>query len=190
MVLGAGLEALSENGFHGASMRAIATAANTSLSNLYNYFPSKSYLLAQILMDTATELLERLHGAVGTADGQPVEQLDALVAAYVDFIVDRPQASVVGISEIRYVEGDQREEVTEIRDRIEELFRTVVDRGSETGGFATEYPRDAARAVTSLCASLSTWYRNDGRLGRDEIVARYAAFARGVVGAQTPAAHG
>lgn len=188
-MLGAGLEALSANGFHGASMRAIATAANTSLSNLYNYFPSKSYLLAQILMDTATELLERLRRAAEAADGQPAEQLDALVAAYVDFIVDRPQASVVGISEIRYVEGDQRDEVTEVRDRIEDLFREVIGRGSRADEFATPYPREAARAVTSLCSSLSTWYRSDGRLGRDEIVARYAAFARGVVGAQPPAAH-
>lgn len=183
VVLEAGLEALSGSGFHGASMRLIATAADTSLSNLYNYFPSKAHLLAEILMTTATDLHDRLADARTSATGGPSRELDALVGAYVDFIVDQPRASVVGISEIRYLEGVQRDEVTAVRDSTEQLFREVIARGTEVGEFATPFPREAARAVVSLCSSLSVWYRSDGELDRDAIAQRYASFARGLVGA-------
>jgi AcrR family transcriptional regulator len=182
VVLAAGLEAFSAKGFNGASMRDIASAASTSLSNLYNYFPSKSYLLAQLLLDTGSDLYARLDKALTQAQPDPSSQLAALVAAYVDFIVERPQASIIGISEIRYLEGDQREDVTGVRDATEDLFGDVIRRGCASGAFATPYPKEAARAVVSLCAALSGWYRPEGALGRDDIVARYVEFSHGIVG--------
>lgn len=182
-MLRAGLEAFSAKGFHGASMRTIAAEADTTLSNLYNYFPSKAYLLSQVLTDTATDLQELLESRLAETGDAAAAQLDALVAGYVDFIVRSPKASIVAISEIRYVEGEQRSEVTAIRDSTETLFRDVVERGRVSGEFATPFAKEAARAVVSLCSSLSNWYRNDGPLGRDDIVERYSSFARGLVGA-------
>jgi TetR/AcrR family transcriptional regulator, cholesterol catabolism regulator len=181
VVVQAGLAAFSAKGFNGASMRDIAAEARTSLSNLYNYFPSKSYLLAQILLDTGSDLHARLDAAVQAADGGPAERLSAAVDAYVGFIVDRPLASVIGISEIRYVDGANRQEVTEVRDRTDNLFRHIVDEGCAAGAFGTEFPREAARAIVTMCSAMSTWYRPDGALGRAELSERYVRFSLGIV---------
>lgn len=180
VVVQAGLAAFSANGFNGASMREIAAEAQTSLSNLYNYFPSKSYLLAQILLDTGTDLRERLVAAVEAAADSPTERLVAAVDAYVSFIVDRPLASVIGISEIRYLEGPARAEVTEVRDGTDELFRRILQEGSDAGDFRTEFPREAARAIVTMCAAMSTWYRPDGAFGREELSRRYVQFSLGI----------
>lgn len=170
----------SAKGFNGASMRDIATEAGTSLSNLYNYFPSKGYLLAQVLLDTGTELFERLRTAVEAAGDDAAEQLAAAVGAYVGFITDRPQASIVGISEIRYLDGPAREDVTAVRDRTEKIFRDILEQGVGQGRFGTGFPRDAARAIVTMCAGMSNWYRPDGPLGREGLTARYVDFAVGI----------
>lgn len=181
VVVAAGLEAFSAKGFYGASMRDIAREANTSLSNLYNYFPSKTYLLAQLLLDTGTDLYERLNAALERAEPNPALRLSALISAYVDFIVERPQASIIGISEIRYLEGDHRQDVTRVRDATESLFEQVVHEGCDSGAFTTEYPREAARAVVTLCAALSGWFNPTGPLNRTDIAARYVDFSFGIV---------
>lgn len=181
VVIQAGLAAFAANGFNGASMREIAAEARTSLSNLYNYFPSKTYLLAQILLDTGSDLYQRLDAAAAGAIGGPTERLTAAVDAYIGFIVDRPLASLVGINEIRYLSGPARQAVTEVRDRTDNLFRRLVEEGCGTGDFRTEFPRDAARAIVTMCSSMSTWYRPDGALGQVELSERYVQFSLGIV---------
>lgn len=180
VVLQAGLAAFSSKGFNGASMRDIANEADTSLSNLYNYFPSKTFLLAQLLLDTGTDLYERLEAAVSEADPKPSAQLAAAVTSYIGFIVDKPQASIVGISEIRYLEGPSRVEVTAVRDLTEQLFRRILADGNASGEFATSYPHDAARAIVTLCSAVSNWYRPEGRLGQQELAERYVEFSLGI----------
>lgn len=181
-VINAGLMSFAQQGFHGTSMRDIAAAAGTSLSNLYNYVPSKTDLLAQVLQTTAGDLLEKLQAAAARAT-DPVSGLELLVSAYIDFIVDQPEASVIGISEIRYLEGEGRGAVVSVRDNVERLFIETVTKGVESGVFRTVYPRDAARAVIGLCTALSGWYTPGGRLGREELATRYTGFALGLVGA-------
>jgi len=47
-ILQAALHCFIDKGFHQASMRDIATLADVSVGNLYNHFPSKEALIAEI----------------------------------------------------------------------------------------------------------------------------------------------
>jgi len=71
--------------------------------------------------------------------------------------------------------GDQRTRQQRMVDRL------VMD-GVESGDFRCPNPADAGRAVTTMCVGVSTWYRPQGRLGPDELVARYLLIARRMVG--------
>src|SRR5690606_10050769 len=115
-ILNAALAAFGEKGFNGASMRDIARGAGTSLSNLYNYFPSKSHLLAELLQRANDELLNRTSTAVRNAGSSPTERMREAVKAYVGFVVDHQTAALVAISEIRYLHGEHREQVVRARD--------------------------------------------------------------------------
>lgn len=168
-VVDAALEVLAAKGFHGASTREIAKAAGTSLSNLYNYFGSKSEMLEVVLEDTARTLADSLEAAVSAAGESPLARLEAAVRAYVDFIVAKPRASVVGITEFRYLEGDNRAEVVVQRDRTETVFRDAITGGIETGVCDVRNIGSATRGAVTLCNSMSTWYRPDGGLTPDEL---------------------
>lgn len=184
-ILNAALVAFGEQGFNGASMRDVAKGAGTSLSNLYNYFPSKSHLLAELLRRANDELLERTSRAVERSGGDPAARLREAVRAYVEFVVDHQLAALVAISEVRYLRGEHREGVVRARDRTQAIFGEIIAEGVESGAFTTPYPEDVARNVVAMCSAISTWYHDSGRLSPEDLAEQHAHFALALVEART-----
>jgi len=180
-ILTAALEAFGAEGFNGASMRDVARGAGTSLSNLYNYFPSKAGLLAEVLRRANDELYARVRRAVADAGDAAGPRLRDAVRAYVGFVVDHQLAAVVAISEVRYLTGHERERLVAARDSTEAVFAEIVAQGAASGEFRTPYPADAARSIVSLCSSVSTWYRPGGRLSRGQLAEQHARYALALV---------
>jgi AcrR family transcriptional regulator len=108
-ILNAALDAFGAEGFNGASMRTVARRAGTSLSNLYNYFPSKSGLLAEVLRHANDELSARIRRAVDDAGDSAGPRMREAVRAYVGFVVDHQVAMLVSTSEVRYLGGEDRD---------------------------------------------------------------------------------
>lgn len=180
-IFSAALDAFSSSGFNGASMRAIATRAGTSLSNLYNYVPAKSDLLAQVLRHANDELLAALNEALDAAGQTEVERLSAAVWAYVHWTARAQTAGQVALSEFRYLEGSLREGVVEARDHTEQIFVDIVRSGVRSGHFGTPHPREAARNIVLLCSALATWYQPDGRRTPDQIAEEQVRLALAMV---------
>lgn len=183
-ILTAALEAFGEQGFNGASMRDIARLAGTSLSNLYNYFPSKSRLLAEVLRRANDVQLERTRQAVDQTGTTATERLRAGVEEYVSFVVDHQVAALVAISEVRYLGGEDRAQVVQARDITQGIFGQIVADGIAAGEFRTPYPDDAARNITAMCSAVSTWYHPGGRLSKGELAAQHARYALALVEAR------
>lgn len=179
-ILDAAVTAFADLGFAGASMRTIAGRAGTSLSNLYNYFPSKEDLLVAVLKEANDALLHRVTLTVSAARPNPEEQLRAAVRAYVGFTTDHQLASLVALSEFRYLEGARRQEVVTARDSTQRIFVDILTRGVESGAFGTPYPREAARAVLLLCSTVSTWYQARGALTPEALAEQQADFATSI----------
>jgi AcrR family transcriptional regulator len=175
-ILTAALASFSEKGFNGASMRDVAHGAGTSLSNLYNYFPSKAHLLAELLRRANDELLARTSRAA-EVEGTATERMREAVRAYVGFVVEHQAAALVAISEVRYLTGAERKRVVRARDTTQAIFEEIVADGVTAGEFATPHPGDAARAIVSMCSAISTWYRKDGRLSAKALAEENGRYA-------------
>ena len=181
VILDAALAAFAEHGHAGASMRTIATRAGTSLSNLYNYFPSKDDLLVAVLTDANDELLSRVTRTVAAARPTPHERLRAAVRAYIGFSVDHRQASIVAMGEFRYLQGERREAVVSVRDTTQRIFVDLVAEGVAAGAFSTRHPRAAARSILLLCATVATWYQPDGQLTPESLAEEQSDLALALV---------
>lgn len=177
----AALAAFAVSGFAGASMRDIAARAGTSLSNLYNYVPSKEQLLAGLLDHANDTLLDRLRAA-DDATAPASERLAAVVGAYTHWTTENRLAGLVALTEVRYLDGVQRARVVAARDTTQALIADIVAAGIEAGEFTTAHPRGAARGVVLLCAAMSTWYRPDGGDGPETLAAEQASLALALVG--------
>ncbi len=180
--LRASLEAFMEHGYHGTSVREIASRAGLSVPGLYHHYPSKQSLLQGLLELTMTDLLRRSAQAIEEAGDDPVAQFDAVVESLLRFHMFRREQAFVGSTELRSLEDDYRPTYVGHRIRQQRMVDEIVVAGAAAGVFDTSDAKGAARAVATMCVGVSTWYRVDGALAADELIAQNLEFARAIVG--------
>jgi AcrR family transcriptional regulator len=180
-VVAAAVRNFTERGYHGTSMRDIARDADVTVASIYHHFSSKQEILQAIMIQTMSDVIAQTRSALSAAGSDPVDQLRAIVHAWILFHTDRQAEAQVGASELRSLDEAGREKVVALRDEQERMFRQVVDRGVDEGVFATPYPREAARAVINMGYSVASWYRPGGPLTPGDMAECYSELALGTV---------
>lgn len=89
--LAAAEEAFAAQGFHGASLSAIARTAGLSNPGLLHHYPNKAALYLALLDQVGGELVERVTTALADVNG-PRQRLHALMAALAAWTIHCPQA--------------------------------------------------------------------------------------------------
>jgi AcrR family transcriptional regulator len=180
-IIEAAREEFSEQGYGATSIRNIAKRAGVSLSALYYYYKGKQELLVAILDDGLDAYFGACEAALAEAADDPAEQLEALVAATVQFRIDHPVKSNIVLTEGRSLEPEHLARYRKNEERGTQQFREVIERGVAEGLFLTPYPDDARRTVIATCNAIAQWYRADGEVSPGELVERYVALALTVV---------
>lgn len=183
-ILLAALACFLEKGYAGTSIRNIANRAGISVPGLYHHYRSKAVLLERLMEKTMEDLNAQTGGALDRARPDPLDRFMAVVTAHVRFHCERVEESFVGNSELRSLTGDAREAVMAQRDRQQGYFTQVVEEGIEAGIFDVREPHITAVALASMCTAVATWYRRDGELGPEDVVAIYRDLALDLVGFQ------
>jgi AcrR family transcriptional regulator len=178
----AAVEAMSEHGYHGTSVRDIADRAGMSSAALYHHFTSKQDLLFHITDRGIEALVRQTEAALRASPNDPAARLRAIVRVHVLTHTENQQGSFIGNSEIRSLEPANRAIIVSKRDQQKRLFDDVVRDGAERGAFATPYPNEASMAIITMCTAVAQWYRPDGPLRPDEIAERYADLALAMLG--------
>jgi AcrR family transcriptional regulator len=182
----AALTLFYERSYHAASIRQVTARAGIDPAGFYYYFPSKQALLASILEEVMTELIDEVEGAVAAAGPSPEEQLRRAISANVLFHGRHPREGFVSDSELRGLDRRNRTRVIALRDRHERIFREILQRGNADGTWSTDI-RLAGFIVLATASEVCGWYRPDGPLSLEEIADFFAAFAIGGLGAGKPA---
>jgi AcrR family transcriptional regulator len=181
LILDSAIGAFARRGFHGASMREVASEGGISVASIYNHFSAKSELLLEILRRASAEQMAATLEAVEAAGDDIVDRLSAAVAAFARFDVENRDVCFVANSELRYLDGNERRQIVAQRDRQERLFEDLIEEGVAIGAFRTPYPGEAARAILTMCAGVTVWYRPDGPFTAEDVAERYARFALALV---------
>lgn len=182
VLLAAAVEVMAAHGYHGSSVRDIASAAGTSPAVLYHHYASKQGLLVTVCDRGLDLLVGRTEAALDTAGPDPAERLGVIVAAHVRAHLEAQRESLIGNSELRALEPPGRAVVVAKRDAQQRVFDRVVRDGVRAGRFTTAHPDEAARFVVTACTGVAAWYRPGAGLAAGEIVARYRAIALDAVG--------
>lgn len=177
----AALASFFEVGYHGTTMRHIASAAGATLSSIYHHYDSKQEILQHIMTATLDDLLVETRAGLAVAGPDPRRGLEALVRVWIGFHTTRQQEALVGSSEMRSLDAKGRKLVIPRRDAQELIFRDVVEAGGASGDFTTAYPVEATRAILNMGASVAAWYHPRGGLSAREITERYCRLALAIV---------
>lgn len=181
--LRAALEVFARHGYHGASIRMIAEAAGLSVPGLYHHYKSKQALLAAVVDSAMAELLAHTRAAASDATTSATTCFENVVESLARFHMVRRDHAFVASTEMRSMDPDVRAHHISQRDELQRMLEDAIRSGIAAGEFTCGHPEDAARAISSLCVSIASWYRPDGPLAADDVVARHLDFARAMVGA-------
>jgi AcrR family transcriptional regulator len=81
-ILAAARALIAEGGFAGAQMSLIAVRAGVGVGSIYQHFPSRSDLFAEIYRSAATREFEKVQAAVAAAQDPATAQIAAAVATF------------------------------------------------------------------------------------------------------------
>lgn len=180
--LRAALDCFAAHGYHGTSIRMVADAAGLSVPGLYHHHRSKQELLDKVVGAAMDEMLAHTRAAEEDSDGTPVGRFDNIVTALILFHLARRQQAFVASTEMRSMEAEVRAVHVASRDAQQAMITSAIADGVSTGDFECDSPVDAARAISSLCVSITNWYRPGGALGPSDIAAQYLGFCRLIAG--------
>lgn len=176
------LSCFLEFGYHGATMRTIAERANLSVAGLYHHYASKQDMLVALLDLTMTDLHTR--SVAARAEGRScVERFTLLVECLALVHTHRRELGFVGASEMRSLEPDARRRLAGVRQDQQRMVDVEVEQAVLAGHFLTTRPREAARAVVTMCTALPQWFRETGPATAEQVAEQYVQFALAVVGA-------
>ncbi|WP_181780274.1 TetR family transcriptional regulator [Pseudonocardia pini] len=179
-VLDAAMVVFLRTGYHGSSVRDLAAESGLSVSGIYHYHASKQVMLQRILDLGMDDLLWRCQAAVA-AGADPVERFCLLVETMALFHTHRREVGFLAASEMRSLDPSARAGMTTRRTAQQRLVDAEVAAGAASGRFGTRTPREASRAVVTMCKAIAEWYNPAGPLSPDDVAGRYVQFAMGLV---------
>lgn len=118
-ILEAAARILETGGIDAVNTNAVAERAGVSVGSLYQYFPTKESILAELVRFYRNILIEKVETAIAGATGKPLEEtLDALLVAAVSHQFERPELALA---------LEQVEAVLPLDGETHDLTRTMVD---------------------------------------------------------------
>ncbi|WP_245545973.1 TetR family transcriptional regulator [Nocardia higoensis] len=178
--LAGALDAFVELGYHGATIRDVADRAGLSVAGVYHHWPTKQHLLVALLELTMDDLRKRCRAARAEADS-PVERFERLVECLALYHTHYRELGFIGASEMRSVEQPHRERIAAARREVQHMVDDEVVEGCRRKLMGAPLPREAARAVVTMCTALPQWWSPAKEHSPEEIARQYVEFARDLV---------
>jgi AcrR family transcriptional regulator len=170
-------EVFARQGYHGASLRQIAKASEITLGTLYHYYPSKQDLLAELMSDALQPLIESGRSVRSELAGDPKRQLFEAVRRFVLITLAAPQLAIIADVELRSLTGDNATRAVTMRDEYEEIIRSIVDDGVESGAFRASDVKMVTFAVLAISNQPARWFSANGELSADDVAEAQATLA-------------
>lgn len=122
-LLAVALEEFGRRGFHLTQMEHVAAAAQVSKALLYQHFPSKEELFAEVTASIVAEVTDRLATAA-PAGLRSVARMRAMVRVLFDYATEEPQAWSLVVRHLDKPEVGL--ELRELRDRLGASFADLL----------------------------------------------------------------
>lgn len=173
------LRLFAQNGYAAVSMRKIAADVGVQVGTLYNYTPDKQALLFDLMKAHMEELLAARAAQIPAQDA--FDALEQFTRFHVRFHLDRPDAVFIAYMELRNLTAPHFEQIEQLRRQYEDELAGILQRGLSNGSFEIAHVKVATRAVIAMLTGVTTWYRDNGALSRDQVEDVYWEMVRKAV---------
>jgi AcrR family transcriptional regulator len=176
-VLAACVELFGAQGYAASSIRDIASAAGLQSASLYNHFPSKEAILAELVVLGHEHHLDCLLTAALNAPSDPREQLVAVIRANVLVHCEYANMGIVVNYELRHLPAEVHARMVSIRERSALIVTEILRRGAEQGHFAAEGHHVALLALASMGVDAARWFPYQTEIDAAQLADDFARLA-------------
>lgn len=186
-VLAAAVELFAEYGYHAATMRDIARITGIQAASIYYYYANKQALLVEIMETHMLRLNANLEHIVSKQESVELRLYEA-IANHIQLHTTFKSEFFIIDTEIRALEGEDRDKILALRDRYESLLQQLLREGMEQGILRQTDVKVSSYAIIAMCTEVASWFRLSGRLTVQQVIDIYTQMVtEGLLLAKEPA---
>lgn len=171
-----------EVGFHGTTVRDIATRVGVTVPALYYHHANKEAILSALLDRSISSVIRRCEQALSEAGEDPASRFRNLIECLVLYVANHRKSAAMD-AEIRALSPAVRKLYRLQRRRVLLMVTDTIDRGVSAGVFEVTSPADTGRALLGMIQAITLWFSPEGgRLTAPELAERYVDIAERTVG--------
>jgi AcrR family transcriptional regulator len=171
-ILRSAASAFTRSGFTRATMGEIADKVQMAKGNLYYYFPSKQDLLFFCQDESLGRLIDKA-STITKSKLDADEQLRAMIVCHIRTILEELPGSTAH-TDFRSLPPPLLRKVIKKRDRYEEVYRFVIERGIKQGVFRKCNVKTAAWAILGALNWSVQWFSPEGEITVDQLGREFA----------------
>jgi AcrR family transcriptional regulator len=171
-------EIFHEQGFDATSMSMIAASVDLTKAGLYYYIESKEDLLYAI-MNYAMERLENEVIEPSRQVADPVERLKSIITRHGRLLTEGNKAITILTDEIEGLKPKHRKQILDRKRVYFDFVRGTLDELKRVGRLRDVNTTVATFSLFGTLLWLPHWYRPEGRLGTEQVIAAITDIASG-----------
>jgi AcrR family transcriptional regulator len=176
---------IARYGFAAVSLRELANEVGLQPGSIYRYYASKNDLLVSVMKRHLQDLLKAWQAA-NPGDADPAARLDAFIRFHLQYHADKSDEVIVANMELRSLGPEDLGEITALRSDYEAELRRILVEGNASGTFLIPDIQVATFGILAMLTGPTLWYREGGRLSRDDLARHYAGLIRnGIVSTES-----
>ncbi|MBY4208107.1 TetR/AcrR family transcriptional regulator [Rhodococcus fascians] len=180
-ILVAALAEFQQLGYHGTTVRGIASRAGLTVPSLYYHYNNKEGILSALLIIATDDANERLRLCLVDAGDDPLDRFDNFVTSVALHYTCRRDLAMLH-SESRFLGSALRDQYIEKRELVQQVLEDLIRQGMDSGVFRSGLdPHFTARSILGMLGGILDWYRPQGPLAPEEIAERYRVYATRLV---------
>jgi AcrR family transcriptional regulator len=171
-----------EVGFHGTTVRDIASRVGVTVPALYYHHANKEAILSALLDRSISNVIARCEQALSEAGEDPADRFRNLIECLALYMANHRKSAGMD-AEIRALSPAARKQYSVQRRRVEAMVADTISEGVATGVFDVTSASETGRALLGMVQAITLWFRPDGgRLTASELALRYVDIAERTVG--------
>lgn len=169
----AAVQLFAEMGYHAAPLRDIARLAGIQAASIYYHYENKQALLVEI-METHMRQLNANLAHILTQPVPVTERLSQAIASHIRLHTSYKSEFFIIDTEIRALEGDNREHILALRDEYEHLLQHLLEEGMQQKILRCSDVKVSSYAIIAMCTEVASWFHSPGRLTVQQVIEIYS----------------
>ena len=186
-ILAAAVELFYSQGYAKTTLDQVAKSLGMTKPFIYQYFPSKNDVLAEVCSRAIKDGHETLNRTL-TQQGSASQKLAIIVHDFTLTVLNNQANAVIYSREEKELAPKDREMINELRRHFDRRLVALLEEGVRENEFEMEDVRLTAFVIGSIVGWAPVWYRAGGRLSKEQASERVTSLVLKMVGARAPSA--